>query len=279
MEAQYLAQSKFGPSIWADTYLFLTTEVLLFSDHKAKEFICKKKKKKICLGFADLQITRRNHLVTLVSKSTQRQALLLSSLILFLICYSFDFGGGAMTGALQCRTTSLRLSFILRHSRPSFLQAKPWPHSHCWSHRKVLILFLFYLLSFILHLQLSFSTFCLLSDSGFFCFHLPATPWPSPDWSITQKCYSSKISGPCPSTTSLLLYRSLLFIPSFPIPQALFSVFLYLLKQRSVLVTEELPWAKLGMLEGLDGMFLPLATVLFFFFFLSFPKDCLVFII
>ena len=172
MEAQYLAQSKFGPSIWADTYLFLTTEVLLFSDHKAKEFICKKKKKKICLGFADLQITRRNHLVTLVSKSTQRQALLLSSLILFLICYSFDFGGDAMTGALQCRTTSLRLSFILRHSRPSFLQAKPWPHSHHRSHRQVTHLFLF------LSIFSFFSNFCLNLD---LCFHLPATPCPSPD--------------------------------------------------------------------------------------------------
>lgn len=67
-----------------------------------------------------------------------------------------------MAGAFQCWATSLRLSFILRHSRPSFLQAKPWPHSHCWSHRKVL--FLFHLTS-----SVSFSTFafCLILDSLF----------------------------------------------------------------------------------------------------------------
>ena len=125
--------------------------------------------------------------------------------------------------------------------------------------------------SFILHLQFLFQ---LLPFVWFWilCFHLPATPCPSPDWSITKQSYPSKISGPCPSTTSLLLYRwSLLFIP---ISQAFFSVFLYVLKQRSVLVTEELPWAKLGMLEGLDGMFPPLETVLFLSFFLSFFKDC-----
>lgn len=180
-----------------------------------------------------------------LSQSQRKGKPLLSSSLLcyVLLCYVFiQILGGWLWWQEPFNAEPPRSALVSSYVTPVHLFYKrnhgPIPIVDHIDRSYHLIIIIIIIISFFNIFSFFFFQLFPCSDSWSLFSHLPATLYPSPDWSITRQSCSSKISSPCPSTMSLLLY--------------------------SVLVTEELLWAKSGMLEGLDGMFLPSATVLFF---------------